>query len=158
MDRRDFVAALGLGALATALPAQAAQPKPPAQSQLPPMTVYKSATCGCCKNWVEHARANGFTVRTIDTEDLAGVKKEMGVPAQLQSCHTVVVGNYIVEGHVPAADVKRMLREKTAVRGIAVAGMPIGSPGMEQGPVSGYQRYDVIAFTTAGRVSVFASH
>jgi hypothetical protein len=158
MDRRDFVAALGLGALATALPAQAAQPKPPAQAQLPPMTVYKSATCGCCKNWVEHARANGFTVRTIDTEDLAGVKKEMGVPAQLQSCHTVVVGNYIVEGHVPAADVKRMLREKTAVRGIAVAGMPIGSPGMEQGPVSGYQRYDVIAFTAAGRVSVFASH
>lgn len=155
IDRRDFLAALGLGALVTVVPARS---ELGAQVKLPPMTVYKSASCGCCKNWVDHARSSGFTVRTIDTEDLAGVKAEMGVPGQLQSCHTVVVGNYVVEGHVPAADVKRLLAEKPAVRGIAVPGMPIGSPGMEQGPVSGYQKYDVIAFTAQGRTSVFAKH
>jgi hypothetical protein len=119
------------------------------------MTVYKSATCGCCKLWVDHVRANGFTARTIDTEDLPKVKAEMGVPTALQSCHTVVVGNYLVEGHVPAADIKRMLSEKPAIRGLAVPGMPIGSPGMEQGPA---QKYEVIAFTAAGQRSVFARH
>lgn len=156
MDRRSFVrSALGAGAVMVGLPhvAAAADAAP-----LPPMTVYKSESCGCCKNWVEHARSSGFTVKTIDTEDLAGVKRELGVPASLQSCHTVVVGNYLVEGHVPAADVKRMLTEKPAIRGIAVPGMPIGAPGMEQGPVSGYQKYGVIAFTAQGVTSVFARH
>jgi hypothetical protein len=107
---------------------------------------------------VKHVRSNGFTVRTIDTESLPTVKQELGVPSQLESCHTVVVGNYLVEGHVPAADVKRMLAEKPAIRGLAVPGMPIGAPGMEQGPPSGYQRYEVIAFTAQGRTSVFARH
>lgn len=168
MDRRNFLAALGVGALASSLPrAAAAQQGTPgkapgaaraAAAALPPMTVYKSASCGCCHNWVEHARGAGFTVRTIDTEELTKVKAELGVPSTLQSCHTVVIANYLVEGHVPAADVKRMLAEKPAIRGIAVPGMPIGSPGMEQGPVSGYQRYDVIAFTAQGRTSVFAKH
>ena len=156
MDRRSFVrATLGAGALAWALPRVAAAQ---GAAPLPPMTVYKSASCGCCKNWVEHARSSGFTVKTIDTEDLSGVKRDLGVPASLQSCHTVVVGNYLVEGHVPAADVKKMLTEKSAIRGIAVPGMPVGAPGMEQGPVSGYQKYDVIAFTAQGRTSVFARH
>lgn len=164
MDRRDFLAALGVGALGASLPrlagAQQGTPgKAPARpAALPAMTVYKSASCGCCHLWVEHARANGFTVRTIDTEDLAKVKTELGVPGTLQSCHTVVVANYLVEGHVPADDVKRMLKEKPAIRGIAVPGMPIGSPGMEQGPVSGYQRYEVVAFTTTGQRSTFARH
>lgn len=128
------------------------------QSTLPPMTIYKSASCGCCKLWVDHARANGFTVRTVDTEDLNSVKREMGIPAALASCHTVVVGSYVVEGHVPASDVKRLLRDRPKVRGLAVPGMPIGSPGMEQGPVSGYERYDVIAFEQSGATRVFASH
>jgi hypothetical protein len=155
MDRRSFMrTALGAGAVVAALPRFAAAGTAP----LPPMTVYKSASCGCCKGWVEHARGNGFTVKTIDTEDLANVKRELGVPASLHSCHTVVVGNYLVEGHVPAADVKRMLTEKPAIRGIAVPGMPIGSPGMEQGPVSGYQKYEVMAFTAQGKTSVFARH
>ena len=164
MDRRDFLAALGVGALGASLPrladAQRGTPgKAPARpAALPAMTVYKSASCGCCHLWVEHARANGFTVRTIDTEDLAKVKAELGVPGTLQSCHTVVVANYLVEGHVPADDVKRMLKEKPAIRGIAVPGMPVGSPGMEQGPVSGYQRYEVVAFTTTGQRSTFARH
>ena len=156
MDRRSWLrAALGAGAVMAALPRFAAAAR---SAPLPPMTVYKSASCGCCHNWVEHARSSGFTVKTIDTEELPSVKRDLGVPASLQSCHTVVVANYLVEGHVPAADVKRMLTEKPAIRGIAVPGMPIGSPGMEQGPVSGYQKYEVIAFTAQGRTSVFARH
>ena len=160
MDRRSFVrTALGVSAAALVAPRLAAQqPARQQKAALPVMTVYKSASCGCCHLWVEHAQANGFTVKTIDTEALPSVKAELGVPARLQSCHTVVVGNYLVEGHVPAADVKRMLAEKPAIRGIAVPGMPIGSPGMEQGPPSGYQRYDVIAFTAQGKTSVFAKH
>ena len=159
MDRRSFMrTALGAGAVLAALPRSAAAAHTARTAPLPPMTVYKSASCGCCHGWVEHARTSGFTVKTIDTEDLPNVKRELGVPASLQSCHTVVVGNYLVEGHVPAADVKRMLTEKPAIRGIAVPGMPVGSPGMEQGPPSGYQKYDVIAFTAQGRTSVFARH
>ena len=98
------------------------------------------------------------SVHLIDTNDLAGVKREMGVPSDLESCHTVVVGNYLVEGHVPAKEVKRMLSTKPAIRGIAVPGMPIGSPGMEQGSPKDYQRYDVVAFTAKGARSVFAKY
>lgn len=156
MDRRSFMrSTLVAAAAAAALPRSGFAG---GSAPLPPMTVYKSASCGCCHNWVEHARTSGFTVKTIDTEDLPNVKRELGVPGSLQSCHTVVVANYLVEGHVPAADVKRMLTEKPAIRGIAVPGMPVGAPGMEQGPVSGYQKYEVIAFTAAGRTSVFARH
>jgi hypothetical protein len=163
MDRRDFLAsALGAAAVALVhrnLPAQAAtQSRTTAQGALPAMTVYKSPTCGCCGNWVDHARAAGFTVRTIDTNDLASVKRDMGVPSDLESCHTVVVGNYLVEGHVPAKEVKRMLSTKPAIRGIAVPGMPIGSPGMEQGSPKDYQRYNVVAFTAKGARSVFAKY
>lgn len=123
------------------------------------MTVYKSASCGCCHNWVAHVRTAGFTVREVNTDDLASVKREMGIPSRLASCHTVMVGGFVVEGHVPADDVKKLLRDKPAgVRGLAVPGMPIGSPGMEQGPVSGYERYDVLAFTAAGTTTVFATH
>lgn len=158
-NRRSFLrlagAALG-GVALTAIGAETLFAQQ--QGALPPMTVYKSASCGCCKQWVEHARANGFTVRIVDTEDLNSVKREMGIPAALASCHTVVVGSYIVEGHVPAADVKRLLRDRPRVRGLAVPGMPIGAPGMEQGPVSGYERYDVVAFEQSGATRVFASH
>lgn len=158
MDRRDFFLAAGGIAVASFLPLREAR----AQQQhpaLPPMTVYKSPTCGCCGNWVDHAKKNGFTVKTVDTEDLAAVKRELGVPARLASCHTVVIGQFLVEGHVPAADVKRLLRERPAgIRGIAVPGMPIGSPGMEQGPPANYDKYDVIAFTASGATSVFAKH
>ena len=167
MQRRRFVGfALGAGAgslfisrVAQAQQGTAPRNAPPAaKAPLPAMTVYKSASCGCCHNWVEHARSSGFTVKTIDTEDLAAVKRDLGVPSRLQSCHTVVVGNYLVEGHVPAADVKRLLAEKPAVRGIAVPGMPVGAPGMEQGAPADHQRYEVIAFTAAGVTSVFARH
>ena len=106
MDRRRFfITALGTGAGAFALSRGLGAQQP----ALPLMTVYKSASCGCCTGWVEHARKSGFTVKTVDTENLAGVKAEMGIPAKLQSCHTVVVGAYVVEGHVPADDVKKLL-------------------------------------------------
>ena len=113
MDRRRFLqaalttaggVALG-GAVARSIGAQGAPRPQAARTALPTMTVYKSASCGCCKLWVDHVRASCFTARTIDTEDLSKVKAEMGVPAALQSCHTVVVGNYLVEGHVPAVDI-----------------------------------------------------
>ena len=160
--RRDFVAmtlgALGAGAFMP-LGAQRRPGQPVQQgSALPAMTVYKSASCGCCTAWVDHAKANGFTVRVVDSENLGAVKRDLGIPPRLASCHTVVVGAYLVEGHVPAADVKRLLAEKPAVRGLAVPGMPIGSPGMEQGPPSGYERYEVLAFTASGETSVFARH
>ncbi len=160
VDRREFLRAGAFAALgmfgAKALGAQ--QGRPAAQA-LAPMTIYKSASCGCCHQWVAHVRAAGFTVREVNTEDLATVKREMGVPARLSSCHTVVVGSYVVEGHVPADDVKRLLRERPAgVRGLAVPGMPVGSPGMEQGPPSQYERYQVLAFTAAGATTVFATH
>jgi hypothetical protein len=156
-DRRSFIVAAG-AAVVTSLGARALFAQQ-GQQALPAMTVYKSASCGCCVEWVKHVRANGFTVREVNTEDLGGVKREMGIPPRLASCHTVVVGSYVVEGHVPADDVKRLLRDRPAgVRGLAVPGMPIGSPGMEQGPPSQYERYDVIAFTAAGGTSVFATH
>ena len=159
-DRRAFLRLAGTaigGAALTALGAEALLAQQ-GQAALPTMTVYKSASCGCCHLWVDHVKANGFTVREVNTDDLNTVKREMGIPPRLASCHTVVVGSYVVEGHVPADDVKRLLREKPKVRGLAVPGMPIGSPGMEQGPVSGYERYDVLAFEANGTTRVFATH
>lgn len=171
MERRDFLrTTLGttLGAtFGTALGATfgaslgpsplGAQPGA-AQGALPVMTVYKSASCGCCKLWVDHVQKAGFTVKTVDTDDLGAVKRDMGIPARLQSCHTVVVGSYVLEGHVPATDVKRLLTQKPKVRGLAVPGMPVGSPGMEQGSPAAYDWYDVLSFTADGATAVFASH
>ena len=160
--RREFLTqsltALG-GVVATIAGARALGAQGPgAQPALPQMTVYKSPTCGCCKLWVDHAKASGFPVRVVDTNDLGGVKRDLGVPAQLASCHTVVVGGFLVEGHVPAADVKRLLATRARVRGLAVPGLPVGAPGMEQGAPADYDRYDVIAFATDGTMSVFATH
>ena len=119
--------------------------------------VYKSPTCGCCSKWVDHMREEGFEVRTTDTSDLADFKASHGVPGQVESCHTALVGGYVVEGHVPASDIQRLLRERPAIRGVAVPGMPIGSPGMEV-PGTKAQPYDVIALDENGRTDVFASH
>ena len=122
---------------------------------LPTVTVYKSPTCGCCVAWVEHLQEHGFPVETVDVGDPQGVKAEYGIPAELQSCHTAVVDGYVVEGHVPAADVKRLLAEQPEAGGLAVPGMPIGSPGMEQGDT--VQPYDVLLIDD-GQASVFARH
>lgn len=119
------------------------------------MTVYKDANCGCCKAWIEHLRKHGFKVTAHDTRDMNAVKQNFGVKADLQSCHTGIVNGYVVEGHVPAADIKRLLKERPKIAGLAVPGMPMGSPGME-GPT--VEKYSVIAFDKAGGTKVFAKH
>jgi hypothetical protein len=120
------------------------------------VTVYKSPTCGCCRAWVDHMQQNGFRVVSIDTSDMAAVKKSFGVREEHGSCHTAKVGDYVLEGHVPAVDVKRLLAEKPQVAGLAVPGMPAGSPGMEVGGMK--DPYDVVAWTKGGATSVFAKH
>ncbi len=117
--------------------------------------VYKTPWCGCCDDWVEHLRDDGFTVRVHERGDLDPVKRDHGVPADLASCHTAVVDGYVVEGHVPAADIRRLLADRPAATGIAVPGMPVGSPGMEEGDRR--EPYRVILFGRNGR-SVYARH
>ncbi len=120
-----------------------------------PIAVYKSPTCGCCSKWVEHLRSNGFAPTATNTTDMTAVKAKYGVPQAAESCHTAIVGGYVIEGHVPAADIRRLLKEKPAVVGLAAPGMPMGSPGME-GPTA--QQYDVVSFDRQGRTRVFATH
>ena len=131
----------------------------PAQAQRPASTVqvYKSPTCGCCANWVKHLQQHGFRTQVTETDDVAAIKAQHRIPARAQSCHTVVVDGYVIEGHVPAADVQRLLKERPAVVGLAVPGMPIGSPGMEVPNVKP-QAYDVLMFDKQGQLKVFASH
>lgn len=118
------------------------------------VTVYKSPTCGCCGDWVKHMRANGFKVEAHDVNDVSPMRRRYAVPGSLASCHTAVVGGYAIEGHVPAADIKRLLRERPKITGLAVPGMVIGSPGMEQGAP---QPYETLAFDAQGS-RVFARH
>jgi len=120
------------------------------------VTMYKDPNCGCCTKWAEHMRANGFEVKEVASSQMAEIKQTAGVPAKLASCHTAKVGGYVVEGHVPAADVKRLLAEKPAVTGISAPGMPQGSPGME-GPYPA-DRYEVVSFDRDGKQAVFARH
>jgi hypothetical protein len=126
-------------------------------SLLPVVDVYKTPTCGCCSKWVDHLREKGFEVRTTDMRDLTDFKASHGVPRQLESCHTALVAGYVVEGHVPSADVQRLVKERPEIAGLAVPGMPIGSPGMEV-PGTAAQSYDVIAFRNDGSRRVFATH
>lgn len=121
---------------------------------LPMMTVYKSRSCGCCKLWVEHIEKSGFKVSVIETEDLNPIKIKLGVPKSLGSCHTAKVGDYFVEGHVPASDIKRLLSEKPDALGISVPGMPMGSPGMEV-PSGETQPYTVTMVKKDGSLSIF---
>ena len=127
-----------------------------AQAAAATIEVVKSPYCGCCSQWVEHLRAHGFTVRVSETEDLDTVARGRGVPDALRSCHTASVEGYIIEGHVPAADIDRLLRERPRATGLAVPGMPIGSPGMEQGDRR--QPYATILFHRDGRRELFAQH
>jgi len=115
--------------------------------------VYKSPTCGCCGAWVEHMAAAGLRLRVEDVADVTPTKRAQSVPGHLASCHTALIDGYVFEGHVPAAQVRRLLAERPDVRGLAVPGMPIGSPGME-GPTPA--PYTVYAFDRAGRGRPFA--
>lgn len=147
ITRRSFVCAAGtmlaLGGFSRAFAESA-----------PLVTIYKSPTCGCCGEWMKHMRASGFRVEVHDIEDVTPIKRKYGVPDGLWSCHTAVAGGYAVEGHVPAADVKRLLRERPKALGLAVPGMVPGSPGMEQGPP---QRYATMVFDERGS-RVFERH
>jgi hypothetical protein len=142
-SRRTFLAAAAGCLLPWAARAQA-----PARP--PRVVVTKDPSCGCCSGWVEHVRAAGFAVEVIESSDLAPIKTRLGVPARLASCHTAEIGGYVLEGHVPAAAVKRLLAERPAATGLAVPGMPVGSPGMEV-PGSPEERYEVIAFGPSGQ-------
>jgi hypothetical protein len=149
MKRRHMLTALGAGAIAAAMPAFAA-------NQLPQVEVFKSPTCGCCGAWVDHLKAAGFTVKVVEVDDTSGARKRYGMPDKFGSCHTGIVNGYVVEGHVPAAEVKRLLATRPAAIGLAVPGMPVGSPGMEYGDRK--DPYDVFLIDKSGRQTVFAHY
>lgn len=139
---RHVLAAALLGVVAGALAAPAA-------------TVYKDPACGCCGAWVDHLKANGFPVTVHETQTVSDQKKRLGVPEALASCHTAVIDGYVIEGHVPAADIKRLLAERPRASGLAVPGMPQGSPGMETGKLD---PYNVMLFDKAGKTSVYKTY
>lgn len=182
MSRLILIAALALPALAACAPAPApdragpaasrpaaaappastvsaaATPaKPTAAGGLPIALVHKSPTCGCCTAWVEHLRKAGFTVQIDEREDLEPLKKRLGVPLGKGSCHTAEIGGLVVEGHVPAEDIKRLLASRGSARGLVAPGMPMGSPGMEV-PDGRVQRYTVEQINADGSTSPFATH
>lgn len=120
------------------------------------INVIKTASCGCCAKWVDHLRKAGHDVRVTNVEDVGPTARRLGVPDDLRSCHSATVGSYALEGHVPAADIARLLREKPAAAGLAVPGMVAGSPGMEVG--GQHPPYQTILFTRDGKRKVFAQH
>ena len=147
---------LALSFLALALTTGAAPISPvDPGSRNPTITVYKDPGCSCCKSWIEHLVKHGYRVDAKDTPAMTEVKHTLGVPDALTACHTAVVNGYLIEGHVPAADIARLLKEKPKVAGLAVPGMPMGSPGME-GPRK--QHYQVLSFDKAGKTKIFASY
>lgn len=150
MSKHRFFRNLAAGVMLAGLASQAACSD--TGNTLESITVYKSPTCGCCTKWISHLEDNGFKVEAVNRSNMDGVKSEAGIPRQLASCHTAKVGGYLIEGHVPAADIKRLLKEQPDVAGLTVPGMPMGSPGME-----GQRKdsYDVLTFTRAGDTGVF---
>lgn len=156
IDRRSFVAqaaALGLGlAGGRRLWAQLGAAAGPVT-----LTVYKSPTCGCCTKWVDHLKEAGFATVVHDESDMDQVKDNLGVPKALRSCHTAQVNQYLIEGHVPAGDIRRLLGGKPKLAGLAVPGMPSSSPGMAV-PGAPVEPYEVLAFRSDGGTEVFAKH
>jgi hypothetical protein len=150
LDRRQVLALLG--AAGAVIAAQRAV----GQTSLPEVVVTKDPNCGCCGAWVDHMRAAGFSVNVFTTPQVNRVKARLGVPDDLASCHTAEVGGYVVEGHVPAEAVKRLLAQKPKARGLAVPGMPVGSPGMEV-PGADPDTYEVVLFGQSGR-SIFSRY
>ena len=148
MRRRDFVrVTLGAGAGFAVTPSLLRALDAPVK-----MTVYKTPDCGCCKDWITYMQGQGFTVAAVDMNDLSEIKRSSGVPPKLESCHTALVAGYVIEGHVPADLVKKILAEKPKITGLAVPGMPVDAPGMGTGKTP----YDVISWDKAGHTSVFA--
>lgn len=160
LNRRNFLATIPLALAACsagadqALSSEPDDPKP--SSALPAMTVYKTPSCGCCVDWVDHLRSEGFEVRVHDVADTMPIAMRLGVPIDLRSCHTAEIDGYAIEGHVPAREIRRLLAERPDVAGLAVPGMPLGSPGMEIDDRR--EAYDVILFDRTGRVESYARY
>jgi len=144
---------LAVTAVSAAITLVVLPPAPPADAPL--ARVYKNPTCQCCTKWVRHLQRAGFAVTTEHPADLAGIRTDAGVPSEYAACHTAVIEGYVIEGHVPAADIKRLLAERPAARGLAVPGMPVGSPGMEGPDVEDYRVYLLQA---DGSASVYSQH
>jgi hypothetical protein len=156
MQRRSLLLATGPALLAaTALPAWAATP---AANALPVLQVWKDPSCGCCKDWVSYLQRDGFQVQLFETGNTA-VRKRLGLPDKYASCHTALIGGYVVEGHVNAREIRRLLAEKPKAIGLSVPGMPVGSPGMD-GPVYGGRKdpYDVMLVLPDGSGRVYQSY
>jgi hypothetical protein len=147
MKRRDFLLALGALPLATSQLATAAAPQ---------VLVYKTPSCGCCSGWVEHMKAAGFSVTAKDVLDTAPERNRLGMPDKFAACHTASVDGYVIEGHVPAAEVRHLLSAKPAAIGLVVLGMPFGSPGMEAD--DRLDPYEVLLVDRRGQASVFARY
>ena len=148
---------LGLGAVALAVSGRASQPGSifAANNELPTVVVYKTRQCGCCQGWVDRMEEAGFKVKVKNRTDLRPIKAEFDIPPHLETCHTAVVGDYVVEGHVPADAIKRLLKERPDLAGIAVPGMPKGSPGMEQGLPANYDHFRVVSFDADGKTGLY---
>jgi hypothetical protein len=150
ISRRDAIRLLSLSAAIGVWSATTAH------AESTPLTVYKDPSCGCCEKWVAHMKANGFAPTVTNTSDVAGIKRQHRVPDALASCHTALVGGYVVEGHVPAADVQRLLAQKPkGIVGLTIPGMPSSAPGMDLTP---FKPYTVLAFDAQGKTTVFAEH
>jgi hypothetical protein len=150
-SRREFVAGAA-GFFLSALPAL-----PLLEIAKQQITVYKSQSCGCCTLWIEHIQANGFVAQVHNEESMDELKDTLGVPQSVRSCHTAIVGKYLIEGHVPAEDIRRLLTEKPKVLGLAVPGMPPGTPGMAKSKAES-GGYTVISFQSGGSPRTFAEH
>jgi hypothetical protein len=145
---RLVVLLAGVSALGAAL-------SPDRSASAPPeITVYHSPTCGCCKKWISYLKANGFAVTSIEQADLSQIKADAGVTSKLASCHTAIVQGYVIEGHVPAADIQRLLTAKPKVLGLTAPGMPSAGPGMD----TGKDPYEVLTFDAKGNTTVWARH
>lgn len=157
IDRRAFVIRVsGLVAAGVACRRPAA-PVADSSAKATPIAIYKSSSCECCAKWVDHVRANGFAPTVHDEEDMDAIKAQLGVPEGVRSCHTALVGKYLIEGHVPASDIKRLVVEQPRVAGLAVPGMPSGTPGMDQ-PGAKIAGFEVVAFQLDGTTKTFARY
>lgn len=155
MARSFHIVAVLLACLLAAPGAQAQQATALPKSPLPLVKVWKTPSCGCCGKWVKHMEDAGFQLEVTNVDSVDPVRKANGVRPELGSCHTALVGGYFVEGHVPASDVRRLLREKPALLGITAPGMPAGSPGMD---IPGSPSYDVLSVGRDGSTAVYATH
>ena len=149
------IAAIVTGMLTLVLTTAAVRTPTASDAKKPTITVYKDPSCGCCKNWIEHLIKHGYRVDAKDTPNMAEIKRTLGVPDAVTSCHTAMVNGYLIEGHVPSGDIDRLLAKKPHVAGLAVPGMPTGSPGMEGARARHYQ---VLSFDKTGKTQVFASY